>query len=149
LADTACIEDLVLTMSSLIISATTNCIRNFVSHQHLVVITLSFGALAFIMAFSLAIVSSVFPSASAVIWSHPGVIRDFTVPYPERIIPERIINEGTLLEQLISIMLRHRHDLELSPQQVHDLEELRDKYQREAVRYDADPRIAEMELQGF
>jgi hypothetical protein len=83
------------------------------------------------------------PPSSAVIWSHPGVMRGLTVPYPER-----IINEGTMFERpLISIMLRHRHDLELSPQQVHDLEELRDKYQREAVRYDADLRIAEMELQ--
>jgi Spy/CpxP family protein refolding chaperone len=70
-------------------------------------------------------------------------MRGFTVPYPEP-----IINEGTLVERpLISIMLHYRHDLELSPQQVHDFEELRDSYQREAVRYDADLRIAEMELQ--
>jgi hypothetical protein len=55
--------------------------------------------------------------------------------------------QGLCLRPLINIMLRHRHDLELSPQQVHDLEELRDKYQREAVRYDADQRSAEMELQ--
>jgi hypothetical protein len=83
------------------------------------------------------------PSSSAVIWSHPGVMRGFTVPYPEP-----IINEGTLVERpLISIMLHYRHDLELSPQQVHDLEELRDRYLREGVRYDADLRIAEMELE--
>jgi Spy/CpxP family protein refolding chaperone len=70
-------------------------------------------------------------------------MRGFTVPYPER-----IINEGTLLERpLISITLRHRHDLELSPQQVQDLENLRDGYQREAIRYEADIRIAEMDLQ--
>jgi hypothetical protein len=70
-------------------------------------------------------------------------MRGFTVPYPER-----ITNEGTLVERpLISIMLHYRYDLELSPQQVHDLEELRDSYQREAVRFDADLRIAEMELQ--
>jgi Spy/CpxP family protein refolding chaperone len=70
-------------------------------------------------------------------------MRGFTVPYPER-----IINEGILVERpLISIMLHYRYDLELSPQQVHDLEELRDRYQREAVRYDADLRISEMELQ--
>jgi hypothetical protein len=83
------------------------------------------------------------PSSSAVIWSHPGVMHGFTVPYPEP-----IMNEGTLVERpLISIMLHYRHDLELSPQQVHDLEELRDSYQREAVRFYADLRIAEMELQ--
>jgi hypothetical protein len=85
---------------------------------------------------------SVLPS-SVVIWSHPGVVRDFTV-----LPPERIINEESLLERpLISIMLRHRHDLGLSPQQVQDLEQLRDGYQREAIRYEADLRIAEMALQ--
>jgi hypothetical protein len=46
-------------MSTLITSATTNCILNFLFRINIwVVITLSFGALAFIMAFSLAIVSS-------------------------------------------------------------------------------------------
>jgi Spy/CpxP family protein refolding chaperone len=47
------------------------------------------------------------------------------------------------------MMLRNRHDLGLSSQQVQDLEDLRDGYQREAIRYEADIRIAEVELQSF
>jgi Spy/CpxP family protein refolding chaperone len=44
-------------------------------------------------------------------------------------------------------MLRHRRDLGLSPEQVHELEAIRDTYQREAIRYDADLRIAELDVQ--
>jgi hypothetical protein len=44
-------------------------------------------------------------------------------------------------------MLQHYKELELSPGQVQGLEELRDDYQREAIRYDAGLRIAEVELQ--
>jgi Spy/CpxP family protein refolding chaperone len=44
-------------------------------------------------------------------------------------------------------MLRHRDELSLSPQQVQDLEKLRDGYYRELIRYEADIRIAEMDLQ--
>jgi hypothetical protein len=85
------------------------------------------------------------PHSSVIIWSHPGVLPGLAVPQPESVIdavtpPER---------PLISILLRHRHDLGLSREQVHDLEELRDGYQREAIRYDADARIAEMELQSL
>jgi Spy/CpxP family protein refolding chaperone len=46
-------------------------------------------------------------------------------------------------------MLRNRHELGLSSQQVQDLEHLRDGYEREAIRYEADIRIAEVELQSF
>jgi Spy/CpxP family protein refolding chaperone len=43
-------------------------------------------------------------------------------------------------------MLRHRHKLDLSLQQVQHLEDLRDGYQREAIRSDAGIRIAEVDL---
>jgi Spy/CpxP family protein refolding chaperone len=56
--------------------------------------------------------------------------------------------EETLIEKpLISLMLLHRRDLSLSPEQVHELEGIRDTYQREAIRHDADLRIAELDLQ--
>jgi Spy/CpxP family protein refolding chaperone len=78
-----------------------------------------------------------------VIWSHPGAISAYTVPPPER-----ILDEQTALDRpVITLMLRRRHELGLSPQQVQDLENLRDGYQREAIRYDADIRIAEVDLQ--
>ena len=89
-------------------------------------------------------VISVHPS-SVVIWSDPGVIGGFTVPQPEPLIKE----ERLLERPLITIMLRHRDKLGLSSQQVRDLEELRDGYQREIIRYEADLRIAEMDLQRF
>ena len=45
------------------------------------------------------------------------------------------------------MMLRHRHELDLSPQQIQDLENLRHGYQRDAIRYEADTRIGEMDLE--
>jgi Spy/CpxP family protein refolding chaperone len=81
--------------------------------------------------------------SSVVIWSHPGAISDYTPPAPAR-----ILDGDTVLERpLITIMLRHRDELSLSPQQVQDLENLREGYEREAIRYEADIRIAEMDLQ--
>jgi Spy/CpxP family protein refolding chaperone len=50
---------------------------------------------------------------------------------------------------LITMMLRNRQELGLSSEQVQDLENLRDGYQREAIRYQADIRIAEVELQSL
>ncbi len=47
---------------------------------------------------------------------------------------------------LITLMLRHKDDLGLTPDQVQSLERLRADFQREAVRRDADLRIAEMDL---
>ena len=47
---------------------------------------------------------------------------------------------------LITLMLRHKDDLGLSTDQVQSLERLRAEFQREAIRRDADRRIAEMEL---
>ena len=44
-------------------------------------------------------------------------------------------------------MLDNRHELGLSPEQVQDLENLRDEYQREAIRYEADTHSAEIDLQ--
>jgi hypothetical protein len=115
LVDTACIQDLVHAMSTLITSATTNCLRNFLvriniwGRQHVILRRPGFHHGFF---FGHRVIGV--PSSSAVIWSHPGVMRGFTVPYPER-----IINEGILVERpLISIMLHYRYDLELSPQQV-------------------------------
>jgi hypothetical protein len=73
-----------------------------------------------------------------VISPHSGIVGGFSVPPNEETPSER---------PLITIMLRHRRDLGLSPQQVHELEEIRDTYQREAIRHDADLRIAEMDVQ--
>ncbi len=47
---------------------------------------------------------------------------------------------------LISIMLGHRQELGLSPAQVQELERLRADFQREAIKRDADRRVAEMDL---
>lgn len=47
---------------------------------------------------------------------------------------------------LITLMLRHREELGLSPEQVQGLERLRAAFQREAIRRDADLRLAEMDL---
>jgi hypothetical protein len=84
------------------------------------------------------------PRSSVGIWSHAGTISGFTVPHPEPMIVQRVLERP-----LITIMLRNRHELGLSSQQVQDLEHLRDGYEREAIRYEADIRIAEVELQSF
>jgi hypothetical protein len=47
---------------------------------------------------------------------------------------------------LISIMLSRRDELGLSPVQVQALERLRDDFQREAIKGDADLRVGEMDL---
>lgn len=47
---------------------------------------------------------------------------------------------------LISLMLGHRHEIGLSASQVHELERLREEFQHEAIRREADQRAAEMEL---
>jgi heavy-metal resistance protein len=47
---------------------------------------------------------------------------------------------------LISIMLSHREELGLSSGQVQTLEGLRAQFQKEAIRADADLRVAEMDL---
>lgn len=50
---------------------------------------------------------------------------------------------------LISFMLEHRDDLGLTPDQVNRLETLRSDFAREAVRREADIRVAEMDLQAL
>jgi len=47
---------------------------------------------------------------------------------------------------LVSFMLEHRRELDLSPAQAQTLESLRNEFQREMIRRDADLRIAEMDL---
>lgn len=47
---------------------------------------------------------------------------------------------------LISIMLSHRQELGLTPAQVQELRRLRADFQREAIKRDADLRVAEMDL---
>ena len=47
---------------------------------------------------------------------------------------------------LITLMLRHRDQLGLTPDQVQALERLRSDFQREAIRREADLRVAEMDL---
>ncbi len=48
---------------------------------------------------------------------------------------------------LITFMLQHRDELELSTVQVENLKRLRASFQREAIRRQADIRVAEMELE--
>ena len=47
---------------------------------------------------------------------------------------------------LITLMLHHKDELGLSPDQVQNLQRLRGDFQREAIRRDADLRIAQMDL---
>jgi len=56
---------------------------------------------------------------------------------------------GPAERPLISIMLSHRVDLGLSEAQVSALERLRADFQREAIRRDADLRVAEMDLRAL
>ena len=60
-----------------------------------------------------------------------------------------MIGERVFERPLITMMLRNRQELGLSSEQVQALEDLRDGYQREAIRYQADIRIAEVELQSL
>ena len=50
---------------------------------------------------------------------------------------------------LISFMLRHRDQLGLSSEQVQGLERLRNDFQREVIKSEADLRIAEMDLSNL
>lgn len=82
------------------------------------------------------------PSSSIIIRSFPPSTASAT-PSDEGIVH----GKDTLERPLITIMLRYHAELNLSPNQVQNLETLRDEFQREAIRYDADIRIAELELQ--
>jgi hypothetical protein len=50
---------------------------------------------------------------------------------------------------LIAFMLRNREKLDLSAAQVKNLEQLRNDFQKESIRKDADLRVAEMDLNGL
>ena len=50
---------------------------------------------------------------------------------------------------LIAFMLRNREKLGLSAAQVKNLEQLRNEFQKESIRKDADLRVAEMDLSGL
>jgi len=50
---------------------------------------------------------------------------------------------------LIAFILRNREKLDLSPAQVKNLEQLRNDFQKESIRKDADLRVAEMDLNGL
>jgi Spy/CpxP family protein refolding chaperone len=47
---------------------------------------------------------------------------------------------------LVSIILSYRHELGLTNAQVQGLERIRDDFQREAIKLDADQRVAQMDL---
>ena len=49
----------------------------------------------------------------------------------------------------ISQMLSHKDELGLSPDQVRKLEHLRDEFQRQSIRNDADLRIVELDIAGL
>ncbi|HWP57347.1 MAG TPA: periplasmic heavy metal sensor [Candidatus Acidoferrales bacterium] len=55
--------------------------------------------------------------------------------------------ESDFEKPLVSLMLERRAELELSPDQVEELERLRHEFEREAIRFEADLRIAEIDLQ--
>ena len=50
---------------------------------------------------------------------------------------------------LIAFMLRNRDKLDLSAAQVKNLEQLRNDFQKDSIRKDADLRVAEMDLNGL
>jgi len=50
---------------------------------------------------------------------------------------------------LIAFILRNREKLDLSAAQVKNLEQLRNDFQKESIRKDADLRVAEMDLNGL
>ncbi|HEX2230516.1 MAG TPA: periplasmic heavy metal sensor, partial [Candidatus Binatia bacterium] len=77
-----------------------------------------------------------FSPSPVLIW-HSGFPGTFTMPR------EEITGE----KPIITMMLHNRRHFELSAEQVHELEEIRYTYQREAIRYGADLRIAELEVQ--
>jgi Spy/CpxP family protein refolding chaperone len=47
---------------------------------------------------------------------------------------------------LVTYMLDHRSDLALTPAQVEELERIRSDFQKEAIKVDADQRVAEMDV---
>jgi hypothetical protein len=47
---------------------------------------------------------------------------------------------------LVTIILSHRHELGLTSAQVQGLERIRDDFQRDAIKLDADQRVAQMDL---
>ena len=47
---------------------------------------------------------------------------------------------------LVTFMLDHRAELELTPAQVQELERIRSDFQKDAIKLDADQRVAEMDL---
>ena len=56
---------------------------------------------------------------------------------------------GRMGRPLISMMLRHRDEFGLSAQQVQGLERLRDDFMRDAIRRQADQKIARLDLFGL
>jgi hypothetical protein len=70
-----------------------------------------------------------------------GQIQGLSTRWREQLFPQ----EGAE-PPLITIALSHRAELGLTPQQVDALERLRISFQREAIKRDADLRVAEMDL---
>ena len=50
---------------------------------------------------------------------------------------------------LVTYILDHRSDLALTPAQVEELERIRSDFQKEAIKLDADQRVAEMDVASF
>jgi Spy/CpxP family protein refolding chaperone len=50
---------------------------------------------------------------------------------------------------LVTFMLDHRAELGLTPAQTQELERIRSDFQKEAIKLDADQRVAEMDLAGL
>ena len=56
------------------------------------------------------------------------------------------VGEAPRERPLVTIILSHRHELGLTSAQVQGLEQIRDDFQREAIKLDADQRVAQMDL---
>ncbi len=72
-------------------------------------------------------------------------VRDWFGRWWDRLSPVSTRGEGPL----ISLMLRNREKLGLSDDQVRRMEQLRTDFEKEAIRKDADRRVAEMDLESL
>ncbi|MFN3476441.1 MAG: Spy/CpxP family protein refolding chaperone, partial [Candidatus Methylomirabilales bacterium] len=73
----------------------------------------------------------------------------FAHPPFRPMVGHRMMGGHALERPLISFMLQHREELNLSAEQVKALETLRSEFQKEAVKKHADLEVAEIELRGL
>lgn len=77
-------------------------------------------------------------------------LRGLRAHLERRAFPERHGDRTSPAERpLVSLMLHHREELGLTPEQVRRLEDLRTDFARAAIRGDAEIRVAELDLQAL